>query len=136
MPAPAAISSCVVCTAAKAAWLNGVHQPEDAYKVALCASAPGKDTKRYDPALEIEDGKGYQTGGKQLEGFFVSTAEDSAFLTWNSPTWKLASFAARGMIIYNSSKNNAAIAVADFGEIVTSKGRDFSLDFNRVVCIL
>jgi hypothetical protein len=126
-----------VCTAAKVAWLRGVHLPGDAYKIALYGDIGSltASTEAYGPEGEVPDGRGYQTGGKLLEGFFVSSNGTSAFLTWNAPTWDSASFTASGALVYNASRNNSAIAVLDFGGSHTPIGHDFSLDFSRLICI-
>jgi hypothetical protein len=106
-----------MCKAAKRAVLRGIHQPGDTYKMALYQSSANLDPntiKTYTPVGEV-NGQGYEAGGLVLSG--IRYGEDDASLGWSgSPRWPNSSIRARGALVYNVSKNGAALAVLDFGE--------------------
>lgn len=109
--------------------LNGVHQPGDAYKIALyvAAAALSKSTTAYSAANEAS-GQGYTAGGQALVGFTVGIDVDTAYLDWTTdPVWNAATLTARGALIYNSTRSNKAVAVLDFGADITSTAAPFTI---------
>jgi hypothetical protein len=106
-----------LCKAGKRGFLRGVHQPGDTYKIALYTSSANLDPdsiESYTPVGEVK-GQGYDGGGIALSG--VRYSSDDCTMGWDSgPRWPLSSIRARGALIYNASKQGAALAVLDFGE--------------------
>lgn len=105
-----------IALSAKQAFLLGIHQPTDTYKIALYTSRAtiGPDLAHYTEAGEVS-GPGYDRGGYVLTGFKNGMAGKSAFVTFNDLKVDRASFTAHGAIIYNASKNNAVICALNFG---------------------
>lgn len=119
-----------VCRSYKAELLQGVHQPSDTFKMALYTEAAvlNQSTARYAPQGEVV-GEGYEAGGKQLYGLIISAADLT--IDFDDVEWPVATFTARGALIYNASKGNRAIGVIDFGSNVPCKNGPFSTDFPR-----
>jgi hypothetical protein len=114
---------------AKQDFLNGVHQPADAFKIALytAAAVNDKTTTAYSATNEVV-GTGYTAGGQALVGFTVSISGDTAYLTWSTnPSWPNATITAASALIYNSTRSNKAIAVIDFGGAFTSTAGTFTV---------
>jgi 3D (Asp-Asp-Asp) domain-containing protein len=104
--------------------LAGVHDfASDTFKLALYISSAdlGFDTQAYATAGETS-GFGYTIGGETLTGVNVVNSANGAFIAFDNVVWPLASFTARGALIYNATKSNRAVAVLDFGndKIATS----------------
>lgn len=117
-----------ICVKAKLGFVTGVHQPGDQYMVALYSPAAQLSpfTEIYTPVGEVE-GQGYKAGGLLLTGYKAATDGTAAVVTWDSPQWPVATITARGVLIYNRSKGNAAIYVGDLGRDVTSTNGPFKL---------
>ena len=98
---------------------EGVHNfLTDTFKIALYTqnAVLGPATTVYTTVGEVVGG-GYTAGGITLTGATISTAFNTAFITFNSPiTWTSVTFTTRGALIYNSSKSNKAVAAYDFGQ--------------------
>lgn len=108
--------------------MNGVHQPTDAYKIALYLQANAtldKTTTAYTVTGEIS-GTGYAAGGLTLTGFTVGLSGDTAYLTFSNPVWNNATFTADAAVIYNSTRTNKAVAVLTFNS-TTSTGASWTL---------
>lgn len=115
------------CICAKADFFRGVHQPGDSYMIALYTEQASLNTFVREYTTDGEcSGKGYARGGQELRGYTVEEDGAVGIMGWTvDPTWKNATIAARGALIYNKSRNNRAIAVVDFGEIVRSTNGNF-----------
>lgn len=113
---------------AKQDFLNGVHQPGDAYKIALydAAATNDKTLAAYTATHEIA-GTGYTAGGLALSGFTQGIAGDTAYITFTNPSWPSATFTAASAVIYNSTRSNKAIAVIDFGGSFSVSGSTFTV---------
>jgi len=77
-------------------------------------------TTQYSTALVGEvTGGGYTQGGQPLTITQTPTSGATggtvAYWSFQNVVWSPASFTARGALIYNSSQNNASVAVLDFG---------------------
>lgn len=121
---------------AKLDFLMGVHQPNDVYKIALYTGNAnlGPLTKTYTTSGEVK-GKGYQAGGKILEGYRADMEGLSAFLSWEkNPTWPVSTIEAVGALIYNASKDNAAMMVISFNEPYKSTNGKFLLPLPECNC--
>jgi len=70
---------------------------------------------------EVANGNGYTTGGFTMAGRAVSLSGSTAIIDWTTdPNWSAATFSADGMLIYNSSKSNKAVAVYLFSNAPVS----------------
>lgn len=106
------------------------HTASDAYKIALFADTAtlNKSTTVYSSSDEVGDSGTYSAGGQALSGFSVTLDGDTAILDWTSdPEWTAATIAARGALIYNSTRANKAVAVLDFGSVITSTNGSFKV---------
>lgn len=114
---------------AKLDFLGGVHQPGDTYKIALYTSAASLDktATAYTATNEVASGGGYTTGGVVLSGYTRALSGDTAYIDWSNAVWATASFTARGAMIYNATRANAAIAVIDFGIDYTATNGTFTV---------
>lgn len=117
-----------MCNSFKLDQVNGLHQPTDDYAMALYTSAAtiSKATTAYTATGEAV-GTGYTAGGKSLTGRAASLSGDTAMMDFADPVWSTATLTARGALIYNKTRANAAVAVLDFGADVTSTGADYTV---------
>ena len=92
----------------------------DSIKMALyTASATlNADTTIYSSSSEAV-AAGYTAGGVILTGVTINSANNSAYISFNNPSWA-AALTARGALIYNASKGNKSVAILDFGADKTS----------------
>ena len=112
--------------------LQGVHQPDDTYKVALYTDTGhlSEDCGSYTDAHECQAGSSYQRGGLTLSGRTVRQAGRTAILTWGDAVWPIGSIGpATGALIYNASRENRAVAVIVFDEPRSSRNGPFILEF-------
>ncbi len=108
-------------------WL-GIHDLDtDVLKMALYTSAAslGADTTVYTTTNEVV-GTGYSAGGEILTNVQVLLSGTTAYVTFDNPAWPGSSFVTRGGLIYNTSKDDRAIAVLDFGSDKTA-GPNFTV---------
>lgn len=105
-----------IALSAKQAFLLGIHQPTDTYKIALYSSRAtiGPELATYTENGEVS-GPGYQRGGYELKGFRNGMAGKNAFVTFDDIKIDRASFTAHGAVIYNASKGNAVLCTLNFG---------------------
>lgn len=97
--------------------LSAVHDfTSDTFQIALYTSAAQLDpsTTVYSTSNEVI-GTGYTPGGLVLTNLVMNSQGGVAFVSWDNPTWINAAFTARAALIYNSTKNNRAVMVLDFG---------------------
>ena len=119
-----------MCTSFKVELFGGVHDLDtDVIKMALYTSSAslGATTTAYSATNEVASGGGYTTGGNTLTSPVITSSGTTAYVDFADSTWTTASFTARGALIYNSSKSNAAIAVLDFGADKTATSGDFTV---------
>jgi hypothetical protein len=78
-------------------------------------------TTTYSPDGEVPmNGNGYITGGLILTNISPSVYNNSGICSFSDAVWDLATFSARGALIYNTTPNslvyvNPACVVLDFG---------------------
>lgn len=109
---------------------EGVHNLlTDTIKIALYTGFADLNlaTTVYSTANEIT-GTGYVAGGNTLTGATVNSANETAYVSFNTSTWNPAAFTCRCALIYNASKSNKSIAVLDFGSNKTATGT-FTITF-------
>ena len=101
-------------------------------KIAVYTSSAtlGATTSAYSTTNEVS-GTGYTAGGETLSSQAVSydSSNNVAFFDAADPSWSSATITARGALIYNNSKSNAAIAVLDFGSDFSSSNGTFQVQF-------
>jgi hypothetical protein len=117
------------CTSAKVGFLTGTYTPlTDTMKIALYTNLATLDatTTAYTTSGEVV-GTGYVAGGNTLTGNAISYSGTTAWITFNNSNWTVATFTARGALIYDSTRANAAIAVLDFGSDKTSTASTFTV---------
>ena len=117
------------CTSAKVGFLTGTYVPlTDTMKIALYTNSATLDasTTAYTTSGEVV-GAGYTAGGNTLTGNAISFSGTTAWLTFNDSSWATATITARGALIYDSTRSNAAIAVLDFGSDKTSTAGSFTV---------
>lgn len=118
-----------VCNQFKEDLLAGVHQPADDYKIALYESTATLDaaTTAYTVTGEVS-GTGYTAGGVSLQGYTAGSGSNVAWVDWTTdPSWANATITARGALIYNATRTNAAVAVLDFGADISSTNDTFTV---------
>ena len=105
-----------IALSAKQAFLFGIHQPTDTYKIALYTKRAniGPSTAHYTDEGEVS-GQGYTRGGITLTGYKVTTVGKNAAITFADVKIDRATFTAHGAIVYNASKNNAVLCTLNFG---------------------
>lgn len=110
--------------------LEGTHEAADTYKLALFTNAAtlGASTTAYSTTNEVV-GTGYTAGGVTLAGFSAALDGSTAILDFSDASWANSTITARGCLIYNSSKSDAAVLVLDFGQDYTSTNGTFAIAF-------
>jgi hypothetical protein len=117
------------CTSAKVGFLTGTYIPlTDTMKIALYTNSATLDatTTAYSATNEVV-GTGYTAGGNTLTGNAISYGGTTAWLTFSDSSWTTATITARGALIYDSTRSNAAIAVLDFGADKVSTAGTFTV---------
>lgn len=119
-----------VCNAFKQALLNGgINLSSDSIKVALYGSSAslGPTTTAYTATGEIV-GTGYTAGGQALTGVSVGLSGNTAYVTWNNPSWASSTLTnVTAALIYDATAG-VAIAVLTFAQ-TSSSGGTFTLVF-------
>jgi hypothetical protein len=100
------------------------------FKIALYSSSANLDatTTAYTATGEVV-GTGYTAGGATLTNISPSSSGTVAYADFADVSWAAASFTARGALIYNSSAENRAVMVLDFGLDRTVTAGTFSVTF-------
>ena len=117
------------CTSAKVGFFTGTYTPlTDTMKIALYTNLATLDatTTVYSAANEVV-GTGYTAGGNILTGTAISFSGTTVWLTFSDTFWTTATIVARGALIYDSTRANAAIAVLDFSSDKTSTANTFTI---------
>lgn len=100
----------------------------DVFKIALYTSAATLDssTTVYSSSNE-SSGTGYTAGGGTLTNLGTSLSGTTAFLSFDNYTWTSATISAAGALIYNTSRQNKAVAVLSFGAVYSSTAGNFTI---------
>jgi hypothetical protein len=117
-----------ICVQAKLALLQSM-QHDDIW-IALYGkhAALSSNTTHYTPEGEVV-GMGYERGGKRLNGINFGVSGSRAWIDWSEdPRWEVASISAAGAMIYNRSKNDLALCVLAFEDVITSKNGPWWLE--------
>lgn len=119
-----------VCKSFKLELLQAIHDLEDdVIKVALYSDSASlsPDTAAYTATGEVT-GSGYSAGGAVTEVTYMQAGQ-SVEAVFSNVSWPSATLAARGALIYNSSKSNKAIAVLNFGGDRSVTNATFTVTF-------
>jgi len=102
----------------------------DVFKIALYTSSATLDssTTVYTTSGE-SSGTGYTAGGGTLTNLGTSLSGTTAFLSFDNYTWTSATISAYGALIYNTSRQNKAVAVLSFGATYSSTNGNFQVTF-------
>ena len=104
----------------------------DRFKLALYVSTAtlGAATTSYTTSGEVSNvGTGYTTGGKALVNSGTSLVSTVAFTDFADLSFTNVTLTARGCLIYNTSFNNSAVAVLNFGADKTATSGTFTIQF-------
>jgi hypothetical protein len=113
--------------------LAGTHLLTDSYKIALYTSSAtlDKTTTAYSATNEVS-GTGYTATGLALATPTVVQVGDRQLLKFGTdPAWVTATITARGALIYNTTRANAAVCVIDFGADISSTTGTFTVDLGN-----
>lgn len=118
-----------LCSSFKQELLNAVHDfSTDTFKMALYESTANLNaaTTEYTSSGEVS-GTGYTAGGIALVvNPTPSVSNGVAYVSFNDAVFN-AALTARGALIYNASKSDAAVLVLDFGSDKTMS--NFTVEF-------
>ena len=106
-----------LCTSFKVDILDGTHDfGADTFRVALYTSSAtlGATTTAYTTTGEVV-GTGYVAGGELSAAVAATSSGTTAYVDLADVSWTTSTFTARGMLIYNVTNSNKAVAVIDFG---------------------
>lgn len=139
-----------VCNSYKQEILNGVHNSGDVYKFVLIKSAgtgvynksttnagtpgSGSPTTSNVGTDEVATSGTYTAGGTTLAGYSMTLQGDTAVIDFTAPAaFTSATISADGLLIYNSSQSNKAVAVYAFaGSPIVSTAGTFTVSFPAV----
>ena len=128
-----AITTNAICDSFKKELLQGKHDfdtSSDTYKLAMYTSSAtlGKSTTNYSTSNEVSS-PNYSAGGGTLVNQGVKVSSSVAITDFADLSFQNVTLTARGALIYNNSKSNAAIAVLDFGSDFSSSNGTFQVQF-------
>lgn len=116
---------------------EGIHDlTTDVLKIALytASASLNEATTAYSSANEVV-GDGYVEGGVVMTGVTVSASGFTAYVNFDNVVFD-AAVTARCALIYNSSKDDRAIAVLDFGSDKTSANFTITMPGNSATTAL
>ena len=123
-----------ICTSFKQELLVGTHNftasSGNTFKLALYTSSAtlGASTTAYSTTNEVS-GTNYTAGGGTLTSVTPTTSGTTAICDFADLTFGTATITSRGMLIYNSSQSDKAVAAVDFGGDKTSTAGNFTIVF-------
>lgn len=112
--------------------LNAQHNfSANTFKIALYTGSASisNSTTAYTSTGEVT-GTGYTAGGNTLTVNQVPTNTGAvAYISFANTSWSSSTISAAGALIYNSSFNNASVAVLSFGSTVSTNDQTFNIYF-------
>lgn len=78
---------------------------------------------------EQANGNGYTTGGQTLTSQTTSRSSQTAWVDFADVTWATSTIDARASLIFNTTTNNPAVCVLDFGSTKSSSNGSFTIQF-------
>ena len=139
-----------VCNSYKQELLQGIHEAADVYRFVLIRSAgtgtynasttnvgtpgTGSPTTSNVGTDEVATSGTYTAGGTTLSGYSVTLQGSTAVLDFTAPAaFTGATISADGLVIYNSSQSNRAVAVYAFaGSPIVSTNGTFTITMPAV----
>lgn len=119
-----------ICTQAKLAWLKSMEHDDIWIALYTPNANINPHTAVYTPDGEVT-GMGYERGGARMEGIAFGVTGSRAWIDWSvDPKWEVASISADSAMIYNKTRNNLALCVLAFGELITSKNGPWWLELS------
>ena len=103
----------------------------DKFKLALYTSAAtlGAATTSFTTSGQVPNSGTYTSGGKALVNSGTSVVSTVAFTDFADLSFTGVTITARGALIYNTSFNNAAVAVLNFVTDKTATSGTFTIQF-------
>ena len=103
----------------------------DKFKLALYTSAAtlGAATTSFTTSGQVPNSGTYVSGGKALVNSGTSLVSTVAFTDFADLSFTSVTLTARGCLIYNTSFNNSAVAVLNFGADKTATAGTFTIQF-------
>jgi len=120
-----------MCTSFKRELMAALHDfGTDTFKLALYTNAAelSPATTAYTATGEVV-GTGYTAGGVALSAVAPTVDGTVAVVDFADAAWPAATLTARGALIYNSSADDRAVAVLDFGADRSATGAVFTVQF-------
>lgn len=112
--------------------LNAQHNfSANTFKIALYTGSASisNSTTAYTTTGEAT-GTGYTAGRNTLTISQTPTNDGNvAYLSFANTSWSNSTVSAAGALIYNSSFNNASVAVLNFGSTVSTNNQSFNIYF-------
>ena len=132
-----AITTSAICNSFKKELLEAKHDftqtTGDKYKLALYTNSAtlGKSTTSFTTDNQVANTGQYTTGGGALAvgSQQTSVATDTAIVDFGGRSFTGVTLTARGALIYNTSNNNSAVAVLDFGGDKSASSGTFTVQF-------
>lgn len=90
-------------------------------------AALNAEITKYSGTDEVQ-GYGYTAGGLPIKGYATGRYDGIAYLTWTEPViWYGCTVQTVGGLIYNRSRDNRAIMVVDFEDVIPAKNGVISI---------
>tara|TARA_R100000329_G_C7569905_1_gene201688 strand:- start:90 stop:530 length:441 start_codon:yes stop_codon:yes gene_type:complete len=132
-----AITTSAVCNSFKKELLEAKHDftqtTGDKFKLALYTNSAtlGKSTTSFTTDNQVANTGQYTTGGGALAvgAQQTSVATNTAIVDFGDRSFTGVTLTARGALIYNTSNNNSAVAVLDFGGDKSASSGTFTVQF-------
>lgn len=132
-----AITTSAICNSFKKELLEAKHDftqtTGDKFKLALYTNSAtlGKSTTSFTTDNQVANTGQYTTGGGALAvgSQQTSVATDTAIVDFGDRSFTGVTLTARGALIYNTSNNNSAVAVLDFGGDKSASSGTFTVQF-------
>jgi hypothetical protein len=123
-----------MCTSFKAEVARALHNftasTGDVFKLALYTASATLDatTTAYTSAGE-SSGTNYTAGGISLTNVTPTTSGTTGYWSFDNATFSNVTLSCAGALIYNSTNQNRAVCVLNFGTTIVKSGSDLTITF-------
>lgn len=123
-----------MCTSFKAEVARALHNftasTGDVFKIALYVASATIDasTTAYTSAGE-SSGTNYTAGGISLTNVTPTTSGTTGYWSFDNATFSNVTLSCAGALIYNSTNQNRAVCVLNFGTTIVKSGSDLTITF-------
>ena len=123
-----------MCTSFKAEVAQGLHNfttgTGNVFKLALYVATAnlGADTTVYTSSGEAS-GTNYTAGGIALTNITPTTSGTTGYWSFDNATFTNVTLSCAGALIYNSTNQNRAVCVLNFGQTITKTSSDLVITF-------